>query len=341
MTFSITKNSDGSYIYHNNAPYVCANGVTIPDFYLQFETYGDIKSPVIVVNHALSTSCHLSSASGGPDKGWWENNVAANASIDINKFFTICIANLGGNFGASNAANTTKDFPSLSILDLAKTQIMVLNALNIKKIYAIIGNSIGGFASLMLAIKLGARVEKLISVSSSAKAYPNYQKIHKLQRNLIRQDPLWNDGKYLSNIFPGMLAARKLGLLSYINLSELTAKIPNSKQRKRYLNYNAIKFCKNFDPMVYVKISEMVSSFDCEALLKLENISFSNLSAKTTIISVTTDALFLPQQQQDLYAKIIDLDIVAEIITVSSSQGHDAFYTDNKIAAAIKDALSN
>ena len=341
MTFSIAKNNDGSHTYYNNAPYVCSNGITIADFYLQFETYGDAKNPVIVINHALSSSYHLCSTSSNQEKGWWENNIAANASIDTNKFFVICIANLGGNFGASNVANTHKDFSDLSVLDIVNSQIMVLDALKITNIYAIVGNSIGGFISLVMAIKLGDRVEKLISISSALRAYPDYKKIHKIQRDLIKQDSLWNNGNYLSNTFPGMLAARKVGLMSYIGEDDLAATFPNAQQRERYLNYNALKFCKNFDPMVYVKISEMVAGFDCEALLKLENISFSNLVAKATIISVTTDVLFLPQQQQELYTKIIDEGAVAKIVTISSTKGHDAFYTDNKIAAAIKEALAN
>ena len=326
MSFSITKNSDGSYIYRNNAPYVCTSGVAISDFYLQFETYGKAGNPVVVINHALSSGSHVSSASLNPDKGWWENHVGIGASVDTNKFFVICISNLGGNFGASNA--TDKDFPSLSVSDIANTQIMVLNALNIKNVYGVIGNSIGGFVSLMLAFKLGGRLEKLISISSAAKAYTNYKEIHQQQQDLIKKDPLWNNGNYTTNTFPGMLDARRLGLLSYIDL----AKFPAGQQRERYLNYNALKFCKTFDPMVYLKISEMVSSFDCES----EGFSFGDLAAKVTVISVTTDVLFLPQQQQDLYDKIIASGAKAAIVTIDSEKGHDAFYTDDNIAAAIK-----
>lgn len=321
-------------MYRNNAPYVCTSGIAITDFHLQFETYGDSGNPVIVINHALSSGPHVRSTSLNPEKGWWESHVGLDASVDTKKFFVICIANLGGNFGSSNA--TCKDFPSLSISDIANTQVMVLNALNINNVYGVIGNSIGGFISLMLALKLGSRLEKLISISSAAKAYENYKKIHQQQQDLIKQDPLWNNGNYTTNTFPGMLNARKLGLLSYIDLADLTAKFPEISQRERYLNYNAIKFCKTFDPMVYLKISEMVSSFDCDN----EGLSLSNLAAKTTVISVTTDVLFLPQQQQDLYDKVIASGGKAAMITVDSEKGHDAFYTDDKIAVAIKDALA-
>lgn len=331
MTFSITKNNDGSYTYRNNAPYICKGGEVIPDFYLQFETYGNPDDPVVVVNHALSSGCHLRSSNLNPAKGWWEGHVADGAVIDTKKFFVICIANLGGNFGASNVANSGKDFPSLVVADIANTQIMVLDALGIEKVHAVVGNSIGGFVSLEMAVRLADRAEKLISISSAAKAYDNYKEIHRKQQELIKQDPMWNGGNYNINTFPGMLEARKLGLLSYIDLAELKAKFPQQHQRERYLNYNARKFCKTFDPMVYLKISEMVSGFKCEGL--------EGLAASVTVISVTTDVLFLPQQQQDLYESIIAAGASAEIITISSNKGHDAFYTDDKIALAIKEAL--
>ena len=90
---------------------------------------------------------------------------------------------------------------------------MVLEALGINNVEAIVGNSMGAYISTILAIHLGNRVNKLISISSALKSYPTNKIIHELQKDIINLNPNWKT----ENNSKSMITARKIGLLSYFN----------------------------------------------------------------------------------------------------------------------------
>src|SRR5262249_32073741 len=155
-------------------------------------------------------------------RGWWEIMVGPKKPIDTEKYFVICTNNLGSCFGSSGPASidpaTQKPyrayFPKFTIGDIVRAQALLLKHLEINKMQAVIGNSMGGMMALEWAILYPNFVNRLISVSSCYKSYPVSIATHEIQRKMIAMDPDWQQGFYDKNPFEGFKLAREYGLLS-------------------------------------------------------------------------------------------------------------------------------
>ena len=60
----------------------------------------------------------------------------------------------------------------LSIWDIARAQVHLLDALGIVKLYASVGSSVGGMASLATGWLHPDRVGKIVSISGTARSSP-------------------------------------------------------------------------------------------------------------------------------------------------------------------------
>ena len=88
------------------------------------------------------------------------------------------------------------DFPELSIEDIAKAGHSALQTLGIDHVHTVIGSIYGRYDSLSLRITISNNLSNLIVISTAARALPFTISIRSLQRELIRSDPLWNNGVY-------------------------------------------------------------------------------------------------------------------------------------------------
>lgn len=332
-------------------PFICASGDQIPQLALCYETYGTLnasKDNAILVHHSLSTSAHLAANEQNPQPGWWQTVVGPNLPIDTNQFFVICINNLGSPFGSSAPTRINPDtgqlfgpnFAQFSITDIARSQQLVLAELGIDKLHAVIGNSMGGMISLAHAAHFPQQVQRLISISSCYKTYPFTRAIREVQRKLIKLDPAWQQGDYDHSDFAGMQLARQIGHLYYRNAQELNQRFADYADLDSYLSYNAQKFSRQFDPNCYLRLTEAMDHFDLSQEFATPEQAFTNIKAKTLVISVDSDRLFTPDQQHDLYQACQQAGVDATLIDHHSDYGHDAFYTDQAIAHAISDAIN-
>ena len=276
---TVTQQADGSYLFQSPHDFTCDSGAVLAGFQLRLAIYGSQTNPVILVNHAHSTSYHLAAQASNPQKGWWEDMVGPNKPIDTNRYCVICIGNLGSYVGCTNPTSLDPesqqpyrtDFPALTIHDITKTQIMALEALRVTTVHALIGNSMGGFIAQTLACLLGSKLSHLILVATAHKTYPCTQILHQIQRACITADPAWHNGAYTSSNFAGMRQARALGLLSYFNPCYLNTRFPNKEDLDSYINYNVEKFCKHFDANTYLSISNTMDTFDLGVYSALTN----------------------------------------------------------------------
>ena len=158
----------------------------------------------------LSPSSHAASSSENPDIGWWEYMIGKNKPIDTNRYFVICINSLGSCYGSTSPASINSDtkgiygldFPTLSIEDISKAGLFLLNELGIDSAHTVIGPSMGGMSALAFALMYPENLENLILISTAARTLPFTISIRSLQREIIRNDPLWKNGKYKLNSKP-------------------------------------------------------------------------------------------------------------------------------------------
>ncbi|KAF5390437.1 hypothetical protein D9757_005216 [Collybiopsis confluens] len=96
-----------------------------------------------------------------------------------------------------------------------------------------------------------------------------------------------------------------------------------------YLRYQGDKFIARFDANCYIHITRKLDTHDIarDRALKGENEDaafvriLSTLPARALVISISTDGLFTPSEQQEIAAHIPG----AELVTVQSPDGHDGF----------------
>jgi homoserine O-acetyltransferase/O-succinyltransferase len=104
MSQTISTNPDGSFVYRSNSPFSLASGEALGALELVFETWGELnadKSNVVLIHHALSVGAHVTSSANNSAEGWWQDMVGPGKAIDTDRYFVICINNLGSCFGSS------------------------------------------------------------------------------------------------------------------------------------------------------------------------------------------------------------------------------------------------
>ncbi len=347
MSSLVKQNANGSFLYTSDEPLLLSSGEYLPEWQLCYETFGELsdkKDNVIVVHHALSVGSHLVSTELNPDQGWWQQMVGAGKPIDTDHFYIICINNLGSCFGSSSPVTVNPEtgnpwagkFPQISITDMVASQQRLLTHLEIEQLYAIIGNSLGAMLSLSWAIDFPISVKRLLLTSSSYKAYPANIANRNIQQELIRIDPNFNAGNYQPDTtLIGFKLARKLGLFTYRNASEWNRRFNSfdkdgmrDDEINSYMDYNADVFCRSFDANSYLVLTTAMDLYNVTFGYDSMQAAFSRIKAKTTVISVESDILFTPQQQQELYQALQTGKVDCQYINHQSQYGHDSFLVE-------------
>lgn len=359
--YFIQSHANGVHTFILNHIFRFEFGGEIDQLTLAYETYGTLspqKDNVILIHHALSTNSHVASHTKNPAPGWWESMIGPGRPIDTNKFFVICINNLGSCFGSSGPASSdprTKKpyrntFPIVTMRDIVKAQYLLTSYLGIEHLYAIIGNSMGGMLSLTWAIDWPDSVARLISISSCYKAYPANIANRAIQREIIQLDPAFKKGRYEKNPSLGLKIARKLGHFTYRNAETLNQKfLDDSKcdpdkpaEIENYLEYNANKFVSYFDANSYLYLLQAMDLFDATRPYGDVQSAFSRIQASALVVSVDSDILFTPKQQEDLYAALKLSDVTTDFIQHHSSYGHDTFLVEtDRIGKYIQNFLES
>jgi homoserine O-acetyltransferase len=222
-----------------------------------------------------------------------------------------------------------------------------MRELGVEKLHAAVGSSMGGMASIAYGMQYPGEVDYLISISAATQALPLTIALRSLQREIIRSDPAWNEGRYTDDTRPlvGMSLARKLGLVSYRAADEWNSKFDRTRlpveklagkrfehefEIENYLEYNAQKFIHSFDPNSYLYLSRAMDWFDIAEHGESINDGMSKLKVnKALVVGVTTDILFPCRQQQEIADVMQATGTDVDYVEIDSVNGHDAFLIDD------------
>lgn len=337
-------------------------GGKLPNITMAYETWGKLnsaKSNVVVVLTGLSASSHIASSSSDKSAGWWESMVGKNKPINTEEFHVICINTLGSCFGSTSPVTINEKtkkpyrltFPELSVEDMARGSYLLLKKLGIDRVKYLIGPSLGGMQALALSSLYNNIVENIILISTATQAHPYAIAIRSLQREVIRKDPLWNNGFYDYDKPPlnGVRIARKIGMTSYRSprewiqrfgrkrtseekLNQNTFGVDNTNfeyEIESYLEHHAIKFQKLFDANCYLYLSRAMDWFDLADHGNSTQEVFSRFKIENAlVISAKSDTLFPPQQQKEIAEGLSQSGTKVEYKELQSIQGHDSFLVD-------------
>ena len=334
-------------------------GGTLHGARIAYETWGarnaaDDNSVLILTG--LSPDAHAAASDANPAPGWWEAMVGPGKPIDTDRWHVVCVNSLGsckGSTGPASIDPATGEpwrlaYPELSIEDGADAAAHVVRVLGIERLACVVGNSMGGMAALALLQRHPGLARTHVNVSGAARALPFSIAIRSLQREAIRLDPAWNDGRYDDARYPesGMRMARKLGVITYRSALEWDGRFGrvrlDSDRRsdedpfglefevESYLEGHARRFVRSFDPNCYLYLSRSMDWFDLgeahggDTLAALAALRLD----KALAIGVETDILFPLQQQEQVADGLRAGGTDATFLPLPSPQGHDAFLVD-------------
>ena len=333
-------------------------GQIINDYPLAYETYGSLnenKDNAILVCHALTGDQFVTGLNPVTKKeGWWSYAVGPNKSIDTNKYFVICANVIGGcmgSFGPSHVDQKTKkiygtDFPVITINDIVNAQINLLDHFKIKKLFSVVGGSMGGMQVLQFVSNFPERTKTAVPIACTSSHSAQNIAFNELGRQAITADHNWIDGKYSSkNTVPdkGLAVARMAAHITYLSKKGLQEKFGRKLQERddlkfgfdadfqieSYLRYQGSVFVDRFDANSYLYITRAMDYFDLVKQFD-GNLSsaFKNTKAKFFVISFTSDWLYPTQENKDIVIALNAIGANVGFVEIDSDKGHDSFLLD-------------
>ena len=214
-------------------------GQIINNFPIAYETYGSLNSKkdnAILVCHALTGDQFVTGLNPITKKdGWWSYAVGPDKSIDTNKYFVICANVIGGcmgSFGPGHINPKTKkiygtDFPVITINDIVNAQVNLLDHFEIKKLFSVVGGSMGGMQVLQFVSNYPEKTKTAVPIACTSSHSAQNIAFNELGRQAITADHNWSDGNYSYNkSIPdkGLAVARMAAHITYLSKKGLQEK---------------------------------------------------------------------------------------------------------------------
>jgi homoserine O-acetyltransferase len=332
------------------------NGATLSPVSVAYQTYGQLnaaKSNAILILHAFSGDAHaagISPESGKP--GWWDNMIGPGKAFDTDKYFIICSNVLGGCQGTTGPSSVNPQtgcpfglaFPVITIGDMVRAQMKLVEFLGIERLLAVAGGSMGGMQALEWAVTYPDRVAAAIPIATTARHTPQQIAFNEVGRQAIMADPDWNGGNYYSGRPPGrgLAIARMVGHITYMSDESMREKFGRRLREKEkfgfdfsvdfevesYLRYRGSQFVNRFDANSYLYISKAEDYFDLTQGSGSLADTFADVKTRFLVISFSSDWLYPPYQSQDIVRVLRRRNQDVAYCELPSNYGHDAFLVD-------------
>lgn len=363
-------------LFNAEEPFPFADGTTLPELQVAYETVGELnaaKDNAILIFHALSGSQHIAGINPSVPEagrfwteenhlGWWDHFVGPGKAIDTSRFFVICANYAGGCYGSTGPSSVNPEtgkpygaaFPHITINDIVRSQVLLLDHLGIDRLHAVIGPSTGGLACLNFATAFPERTRLVIPIATGCKTTV-LNRIFLLEQIIaIENDPHFRGGDYYDSEPPmlGLTLARVISHKCFVHLDAIERRARRDviqpedhfdwyrvyDQVESYMLHQGKKFVSRFDANTYLRICEMWSRFDPVAEGKAaDSLELFQRSREHghhyLVFSIDEDYCFYPEEQTALVASLKKAGVSNIHITVHSDRGHDSFLLEPQLYA--------
>lgn len=289
---------------------------TKQDIHLSFQFFGrkPEEAPVILVNHALTGNSIVTG-----NNGWWQDLIGENKCIDINKYCILAF-NIPGNGFRGQEDQFFENYKEFTLSDIAKIQALALRELEIDRLFAIIGGSIGGALAWELAVLEPDLAEHIIPVAS------DYKATDWLVANCRIQDHI------LNNSSNPVHDARMHAMTFYRTPQSLAQKFEGKKsdgnrsyEVENWLLHHGEKLKNRFTLQSYKLMNHLLTTADISHGTGNYLEAAKRIKGDIHIVTVNTDLFFLAEENWNTYVELSLLKNNISIHEIKSIHGHDAF----------------
>ncbi|WP_264559690.1 alpha/beta fold hydrolase [Flavobacterium sp. N2270] len=288
-------------------------------------------APVVVVNHALTGNSNVTGK-----KGWWNELIGENKTIDTNAY-TVIAFNIPGNGFDGNDDNLIENYKDYSITDVAKFFWKGLFYLKVDTVYALIGGSLGGAIAWEMTKLEPNKVENLIPIATGWKASDW------LIGNVLIQDLILNNSKNPIH------DARIHAMLLYRTPDSLQSKFGNSLQSETdktffkvesWLLHHGEKLQSRFQLSSYKLMNHLLKTTDVLKENTLEEFA-KKIQSNIHLVSVDTDYFFTANEIRTCFTNLKKHKQNVFYSQIQSIHGHDAFLIEFEQLNAILNPIFN
>jgi homoserine O-acetyltransferase/O-succinyltransferase len=347
--------SPTSQVVRFDRPMKLDSGIELGPITVAYQTYGTLnadKTNAVLVCHALTGDQHVANIhpiTGKP--GWWETMIGPGKSVDTNRFFIICANILGGCMGSTGPASINPatgrvwglDFPVITIGDMVRAQVRLIDHLGIDQLFCVLGGSMGGMQVLQWAAAHKERVFTAVPIATAAWHSSQNIAFHEVGRQAVMADPEWRNGGYtVAGTSPrnGLSVARMAAHITYLSEEALQRKFGRNLQDRKektfsfdadfqvesYLRHQGITFVDRFDANSYLYITRAMDYFDLAAEWGdvLAN-AFKGTQTRFCVVSFTSDWLYPTRESKEIVQALNAVAANVSFVEIDSDKGHDAF----------------
>lgn len=346
------------------------SGATLQPVTIAYETYGQLnadRSNAILVLHALSGSAHAAGYHTADDDkpGWWDDSIGPGKAFDTNRFFVICSNVIGSCYGSSGPMSIDPvtnqpyglHFPVVTIGDMVRAQVKLIDHLGIDKLLCVAGGSMGGMQALEWAAHHPQRIKAAIPLATTARHSPMLIAFSEVGRQAIFADPAWNQGNYYDQAQKpdaGLAVARMVGHITYLSEQAMHQKFGRRLQTlerygyeiqtefavESYLKYNGNNFTRRFDANSYLYVTKALDYFDLTSPSGSLAAAFaSSAHIKYLVVSFTSDWLYPTYHSKELVAALTAVGADVTYLDIQSTWGHDAFLLEVETMTHLLDSF--
>ena len=321
---------------------------------LRYALYGALsrrRDNAVLVCHALSGSARVAD--------WWPELFGADSPFDTSRFCVIGTNAIGSCYGSTGPCSVNPqtgapygaDFPLVNIGDMVRAQSLLLEHLGVERLRAVVGGSIGGMQALQWAVDFPERVERCVAVGAAALPAMGLALNH-LQRQAIRNDPLWRGGHYTKDAPPaaGLALARAIAMCTYKSAGLFDERFGRNPDRAGedphrslderfdvagYLDHQGRTFTRRFDANSYLVLSKAMDTFDLARGYESEAAALRRIKARVLLVGITSDWLFPAEDVRALAGRMKAAGVDCRYDKLTSGHGHDGFLADARLLAPL------
>ncbi|MFD0760697.1 bifunctional aspartate kinase/homoserine dehydrogenase I [Lutibacter aestuarii] len=282
-------------------------------------------APVVLVNHALTGNSNVAGKSG-----WWSNLVGDNKVIDTN-LYTILAFNIPGNGYDGFVIENYKDFEAR---DIANIFLLGLKQLNVKRLFALIGGSLGGGIAWEMAVLNPAITEHLIVIAT------DWKSTDWLIANCQIQE------QFLTNSSNPVHDARMHAMLCYRTPESFKERFQRSKNEElkifnveSWLLHHGKKLQERFQLSAYKLMNQLLKTIDVTKD-RSEQV-LDSIKATIHIIGVDSDLFFTAEENKETHKQLALTHPNVTYNEINSVHGHDAFLIEYKQLGKIIEPIFN